>query len=71
MLPESKKRMRQMRRAADILKVREERKYAEKSSSLPLSSATYFANACERPKSEINWMKETMRVSTVSVPISS
>lgn len=71
MSSENSERIRQMMRAANILKVREERKYAEKSSSLPLSSATYFANAWESPKSEISWMKETMRVSTVSVPMSS
>lgn len=59
-----------MRRAADVLIVMEEMKYAEKSSSRPLSSATYFASACGSPMFEANCMKEEMRVSTVRVPIS-
>jgi len=57
--------------AADVLKISEEMKYAEKSSPRPLSSATYLANVWESPKLEANWMKSVIRVSTVRVPISS
>ena len=70
MFPESENRTRHIMIAVLVLKIREETKYAEKSSPLPLSSATYLANAWESPKSEDNWMKETMRVSTVKVPMS-
>ncbi len=70
MFPERRKRAKHAMMAADVLKMSEETKYAEKSSPRPLNSATYLDNVWESPKSEISWMREEMRVSTVRVPIS-
>jgi len=60
-----------MRIDADALKIKEETKYAEKSSFRPFSSATYLATVCESPKSEAIWMKDRMSVNAVRVPMSS
>ena len=54
-----------------VLNVRVAMKYAEKSSPLPFSSATYFESADDRLKSEISWARPVISVRTASVPMSS